>query len=161
MGAVLVVDTREENVALSVCVGVMQGSRRGAKNSVLAARRRGFTEAAAAEEKVPGGVERRARVRRDMGSVSPESRGGVAGRLGAEGRALSRRELVVELERAHVRRVDKAVLRQTQVSVLHLARRVMPGEGAQPGELVTGIQEHYFGGETFLNQRAATVKQVL
>lgn len=145
MGAVLVVDPREENVALSVCVGVMQGSRRGAKNSVLAARRRGFTEAAAAEEKVPGGVERRARVRRDMGGVSPESRSGVAGRLGGEGRALSRRELVVELESAHVRRrVDEAVLRQTQVSVLHVARRVMPGEGAQPGELVTGIQEHYF-----------------
>lgn len=158
MGAVLVVDPREENVALSVCVGVMQGSRRGAKNSVLAARRRGFTEAAAAEEKVPGGVERRARVRRDMGGVSPESRGGVARRLGAEGRALSRRELVVELERAHVRRVDEAVLRQTQVSVLHLARRVMPGKGAQSGELVTGIQEHYFGGKTFLNQRAAIVK---
>lgn len=159
MRAVLVVDAREEDVALSLCVGVMQGPRRGAKNSVLAARRGGFAEAAAAEEKVPGGVEGRARVRRDVGGVSPERRGGVAGRLGAEGRALSRRELVVELERAHVRRVDEAVLRQTQVSVLHVAGRVMPGEGAQPGELVTGIQEHNFGGgETFRNQRAATIK---
>lgn len=142
MGAVLVVDPGEQNVALSVCVGVMQGSRRGAKNSVLAARRRGFSEATAAKEKVPGGVERRARVRRDMGSVSPQRRSGVARRLGGEGRALSRGEIVVQLKRAHVRRVYKAVLCQTQVSVLHLARRVMPGKRAhsQPGELVTGIQ---------------------
>lgn len=77
-----------------------------------------------------------------MGGVRAQSRGGVAGRLAGEGGALSRREVVVELEGAHVRRVDEAVLRQTQVSVRHLARRVMPGEGAEPRELVTGIQEH-------------------
>lgn len=71
MGAVLVVDPGEQNVALSVCVGVMEGSRRGAKNSMLAARRRGFSEAATTKEKVPGGVERRACIRRDMGGVSP------------------------------------------------------------------------------------------
>lgn len=122
MGAVLVVDPREQNVALRVCVGVMKGSRRGAKNSVLAARRRGFSEASAAKEKVPGGVKRRARVRRDMGGVSPQSRSGVAGRLGGEGRALSRGEIMVELKRTHVSGVHKAVLCQTQVSVLHLAR---------------------------------------
>lgn len=145
MGAVLVVDPREQNVALRVCVGVMQGSRRGAKNSVLAARRGRFAEAATAKEKVPGGVERGAGVRRDMGCVGPQSRGGVARRLGAEGRALSRRQLVVELERAHVRGVYEAVLRQTQVSVLHVARRVMPGERAhsQSGELVAGVQQHF------------------
>lgn len=142
MRPVLVVDPGEQDVALSVCVGVMEGSRRGAENAVLAAGRRGFSEAAAAKEKVPGGVERRARVRGDVGGVSPQSRGGVTGRLGAEGRALARREVVVQLKRAHVRRVHEAVLRQTQVSLLHLAGRVMPGEGAhsQSGELVTGIQ---------------------
>lgn len=86
----LVVDPGEQNVALSVCVGVMEGSRRGAKNSVLAARRRGFTEATAAKEKVPGGVEWRACIRRDMGSVSPQCRSRVARRLGGESRALSR-----------------------------------------------------------------------
>lgn len=57
MGAVLLVDPREEDVALSVCVRVMQGPRRGAEDRVLAAGRRGLPEAAAAEEKVPGGVE--------------------------------------------------------------------------------------------------------
>lgn len=121
MGPVLVVDPGEQNVALSVCVGVMEGSRRGAENSVLAARRRGFSEATTPKEKVPRGVKRRACIRGDVGSVSPECRGGVARRLGAEGRALSRGEVVVQLERAHVRRVYEAILRQTQVSVLHLA----------------------------------------
>ena len=141
----LLVDPGEQNVALRVCVGVMEGSCRGAKNSVLAARRRGFSEATAAKEKVPGGVERGACVRCDMGGVSPQSRSGVARRLGGEGRALSRGEIMVQLKRAHVCRVYKAILCQTQVSLLHLAGRVMPGKGAhsQSGELVTSIQQHY------------------
>lgn len=122
MGPVLVMDPGEQNVALSVCVGVMQGSRRGAKNSMLAARRRGFSEATTAKEKVPGGIERGACIRCDMGSVSPQSRSGVARRLGGEGRALSRREIMVQLKRAHVCGVYKAILCQTQVSFLHLAR---------------------------------------
>lgn len=118
----LIMDTGEQNVALSVSVGVMQGSRRGAKNSVLAARRRGFSEATTTKEKVPGGVKRRACIRRDMGSVCPQCRSGVAWRLGGEGRALSRGEIVVQFKRTHVCGVYKAILCQTQVSFLHLAR---------------------------------------
>lgn len=138
----LLVDPREQNVALSVCVGVMQGSRRGAKNSVLAAGRGGFSEATTTKEKVPCGVKRGACIRCDMGGVSPQSRSGVARRLGGEGRALSRREIVVQLKRTHVCGVYKAILCQTQVSLLHLARRVMPGERAhsQSGKLVASIQ---------------------
>lgn len=127
VGAVLVVDPGEQNVALSVCVGVMQGSRRGAKNSVLAARRRGFSKAAAAKQKVPGRVERRASIGRDM-SVRTQSRSGITRRLTAERRALSRGEVVVEFKCTHVSRVYEAVLSQTQVSVLHVARGVMSGE---------------------------------
>lgn len=121
MGPVLIVDPGEQNVALSVCVGVMEGSRRGAENSMLAARRRGFSEATTPKEKVPCGVKRGACIRGDMGSVSSQCRGGVARRLGGEGRALSRGEIVVQLKRAHVRGVYKAILCQTQVSFLHLA----------------------------------------
>lgn len=141
VGAVLVVDPREENVALSVCVGVMEGSRRGAKNSVLAARRRGFSKAAAAKQKVPGGVERGASIGRDM-SVRAQSRSGVTGSLTAECRALSRGEVVVEFKCTHVCRVYKTVLSQTQVSVLHFACGVMPSERAhsQSGKLVTSVQ---------------------
>lgn len=127
VGAVLVVDAGEQNVALSVCVGVMQGSRRGAKNSVLAARRRGFSKAAAAKQKVPGRVERGASIGRDM-SVRPQSRSGISRRLTAERRALSRGEVVVEFKCTHVSRVYEAVLSQTQVSVLHVARGVMSCE---------------------------------
>lgn len=83
VGTVLVVDPGEQNVALTVCVGVMQGSRRGAKNSVLAARRRGFSKAAAAKQKVPGRVKRGASIGRDM-SVRTQSRSGVTRRLTAE-----------------------------------------------------------------------------
>lgn len=143
VGAVLVVDPGEQNVALSVCVGVMQGSRRGAKNSVLAARRRGFSKAAAAKQKVPGGVERGASIGRDM-SVRTQRRSGVTRRLTAERRALSRGEVVVEFKCTHVSRVYEAVLSQTQVSVLHVARGVMPSERthSQSGKLVTSVQQH-------------------
>lgn len=80
----LVVDPREQNVALAVCVGVVEGPRRRAKNSMLAAHRRGFSKPAAAKEKVPSGVEGRARIGGDMGGVRPQSRRGVAWRLGGE-----------------------------------------------------------------------------
>lgn len=79
----LVVDPREENVALAI--GVVEGSRCRAKNSMLAARWGGFSKPAAAKEKVPGGVEGRARVRGNMGGVRAQSPSGVARRLGGKG----------------------------------------------------------------------------
>lgn len=36
----LVVDAREQNVALAVCMGVMEGAASGAEERVLSARRR-------------------------------------------------------------------------------------------------------------------------
>lgn len=81
----LVVNPGEQNVALTVCVGVMERPGSGAENSVLTARRRGFSEAAAAKKKVPGRVEWGTRVRGDMGGVCTQCCCGVAGRLRGEG----------------------------------------------------------------------------
>ena len=46
-----------------------------------------------------------------MSRVRAQSRCGVTGRLARERRTLSGREIVVQFEGAHVRRVDEAVLR--------------------------------------------------
>lgn len=46
-----------------------------------------------------------------MSRVRAQSRGGITGRLARECRTLSGREIVVQFEGAHVRRVYEAVLR--------------------------------------------------
>lgn len=78
MRGVLVVDPGEQNVALAVCVGMVQGPRSGAEDGMLAARRGRFSETSAAEKEVPSRVERRARIRSDMSRVRAQSRGGVS-----------------------------------------------------------------------------------
>lgn len=111
MRGVLLVDTGEQNVALAVCVRMVQGPRSGAEDGMLAARRGRLSEASAAEKEVPRRVERRARVRGDMSRVRAQCRGGISRGLGGERRALSGGEIVVEFKSAHVRRVNEAVLR--------------------------------------------------
>lgn len=81
MRGVLVVDSREQDVALAVCVGMVQGPRSGAEDGMLAARRGRFSETSAAEKKVPRRVERRARIRGDMSRVRAQCRGGISGGL--------------------------------------------------------------------------------
>lgn len=84
MGAVLVVNAREEKVALSVRVWVVQTAGRRAEDAVLSAGRRRIPEASAAKQEVPGGVEGCPGVGADVSGVRPQGGGGVAGSLRGE-----------------------------------------------------------------------------